>query len=84
MKSLRDIASIAKVPALRFLGLWDCKGLTPRSFECLVGHPALKRLNFGIGRLKDNKAIAAMFPEEMQQPVNYRVTPGIYLRRPTP
>jgi len=31
------------------------------SFECLVGHPALKRLNFGVGRLKDNDAIAAMF-----------------------
>src|SRR5262249_31535579 len=32
MKSLRDVSSIAKAPALRFLGLWDCKGLTPQSF----------------------------------------------------
>ncbi len=84
MKSLRDVASIARAPALRFLGLWDCKSLTPRSFECLVGHPALKRLNFGVGRLKDNNAIAAMFSEEMTRSVSYRVTPGTYLRRPTP
>jgi len=37
MKSLRDVSSIAAAPALRFLGLWDCKSLTPQSFECLVG-----------------------------------------------
>ena len=49
MKSLRDVSSIAKVPALRFLGLWDCKALTPQSFECLIGHPTLKRVNFGVG-----------------------------------
>jgi hypothetical protein len=84
MKSLRDVASIARAPALRFLGLWDCKGLTPRSFACLIGHPTLKRLNFGVGRLKDNDAIAAMFPEEMHQVVYYKVTPGTCLRRPTP
>ena len=83
MKSLRDVSSIARAPALRFLGLWDCKSLTPQSFECLRGHPTLKRLNFGVGRLKDNKTIAAMFPEEMQQVVNYRITRGTYLRRPT-
>ncbi len=84
MKSLRDISSIATAPALRYLGLWDCKGLTPQSFECLIGHPALKHLNFGVGRLKDNKAIASMFPEEMQRTVYYTITPGTYLRRPTP
>jgi len=84
MKSLRDIAPIAKAPALRFLGLWDCKSLTPQSFECLIGHPTLKRLNFGVGRLRDNKAIASMFPDEMTRTVNYTMTPGTYLRRPTP
>jgi hypothetical protein len=84
MKSLRDISSIASAPALRFLGLWDCKGLTPQSFECLIGHRSLRRLNFGVGRLKDNKAIASMFPEEMHRTVNYTITPGTYLRRPTP
>lgn len=84
MKSLRDIAAIARAPALRFLGLWDCKSLTPQSFQCLLGHPALKSLHFGVGRLKDNDAVTAMFPEEMQRPVYYRVTPGTYLRRPTP
>lgn len=84
MKSLRDISSIAKAPALRFLGLWNCPGLTPQSFACLRGHPALKRLGFGIGRLKDNDAVAAMFPEEMHQAVYYKITPGTYLRRPTP
>jgi hypothetical protein len=83
MKSLRDISSIARAPALRFLGLWNCPGLTPQSFECLHGHPALKHLGFGIGRLRDNEAIALMFPEEMQQVVNYRITPGTYLRRLT-
>ena len=83
MKSLRDISSIAKAPVLRYLALWDCRALTPQSFECLIGHPALKHLAFGIGRLKDNKAIAAMFPEEMQRTVYYRITPGTYLRRPT-
>jgi hypothetical protein len=84
MKSLRDISAIARAPALRFLGLWDCKGLTPQSFQCLLGHPALKSLHFGIGRLRDNEAVAAMFPEEMQRSVTYRITPGTYLRRPTP
>jgi hypothetical protein len=84
MKSLRDISAIAKAPALRFLGLWDCKGLTPQSFQCLLGHPALKSLHFGVGRLKDNETIATMFPEEMQQRVYYKTTPGTYLRRPTP
>lgn len=82
-KSLRDIASIAKAPALRFLGLWDCKSLTPKSFECLIGHPTLKRLNFGIGRLKDNEKVAAMFSKEMTQTVYYRYTPRTCLRRPT-
>ena len=84
MKSLRDISSIAAAPALRFLGLWDCRGLTPKSFECLLGHPTLKHLSFGIGRLKDNDAVAAMFPEEMTQPVYAKITPGTYLQRPTP
>jgi hypothetical protein len=84
MKSLREVSPIARAPALRFLGLWDCKALTPQSFECLIGHPTLKRLNFGVGRLKDNNEIAAMFPEEMTQTVYYRITPGTYLRRPTP
>lgn len=84
MKSLRDVTAIATAPALRFLGLWDCKALTPPSFACLIGHPALKRLNFGVGRLKDNTAIAAMFPEEMTRSVSYRITRGSYLRRPTP
>jgi len=84
MKSLRDISAIARAPALRYLGLWDCKGLTPQSFQCLLGHPALKSLHFGIGRLRDNDAVAAMFPEEMQRGVSYRITPGTYLRRPTP
>lgn len=83
MKSLRDIASIARAPALRFLGLWDCKSLTPKSFECLIGHPTLRRLNFGVGRLKDNDAISAMFPNEMTQTVYYKINPGTYLRRPT-
>jgi len=83
MKSLRDISSIASAPALRFLGLWDCKSLTRQSFECLIGHSALKRLNFGVGRLKDNKAIVAMVPAEMTQVGYYRITPGSYLRRPT-
>jgi hypothetical protein len=82
MESLRDVSSIARAPALRFLGLWDCKGLTPQRFECLRGHPTLKRIGFGVGRLKDNKTIAAMFPEEMQRVVNYRIAPGTYLRRP--
>lgn len=82
-RALRDISSIAKAPALRFLGLWDCKSLTPESFGCLIGHPTLKRLNFGIGRIKDNEKVAAMFPEEMTQPVYYRDTPATYLRRPT-
>ncbi len=84
MKSLRDISTIARAPTLRFLGLWDCKSLTPQSLQCLLGHPTLKSLHFGVGRLKDNDAIAAMFPEEMQRPVYYRVTPGTYLRRPMP
>jgi hypothetical protein len=84
MKSLSDISSIARAPALRFLGLWDCKGLTPRSFECLIGHPSLRGVNFGVGRLKDNKAIASMFPGQMQRTVYFRITPGTYLRRPTP
>jgi hypothetical protein len=83
-RSLHDISSIAKAPALRFLGLWDCKSLTPKSFECLLGHPTLQRLNFGIGRLKDNEKVAAMFPKEMTQTVSYRYTPRTYLRRPTP
>lgn len=82
-RSLRDISSIAKAPALRFLGLWDCKSLTPKSFECLLGHPTLQRLNFGIGRRKDNEKVAAMFPKEMTQTVYYRYTPRTYLRRPT-
>jgi hypothetical protein len=84
MKSLRDVSSIARAPALRFLALWDCKSLTPQSFECLRGHPTLRRLGFGVGRLKDNEAIASMLPQEMQQVVNYRITAGTYLRRPTP
>ena len=84
MKSLRDVSSIAKAPALRFLGLWDCKALTPQSFECLIAHPTLRRVNFGVGRLKDNNAIAAMFLEQVTQVVYYKITPGTYLRRPTP
>lgn len=84
MKSLREITSIAAAPAIRFLGLWDCRSLTPESFKCLVGHPTLKHLNFGVGRLKDNKAITAMFPPAMLQTVNYKIVPGSYLRRPTP
>jgi internalin A len=83
MKALRDVASIARAPALRFLGLWDCPSLTPESFQCLIGHPTLEHLNFGIGSLKGNDKVAAMFPEEMTQPVSYRITPGSYLRRPT-
>ena len=84
MKSLREITSIAAAPAIRFLALWDCRGLTAESFKCLIGHPTLKHLNFGVGRLKENKAIAAMFPASMLQTVNYKITPGTYLRRPTP
>jgi hypothetical protein len=38
---------------------------------------------FGIGRLKDNEKVAAIFPDEMTQVVYYRVTPGTNLRRPT-
>jgi hypothetical protein len=83
MKSLRDVASIARAPALRFLGLWDCKSLTPQNFECLIGHPTLKRLNFGVGRLKDNDAISAMFPTEMTQAVSYKISPSFCLRRQT-
>jgi hypothetical protein len=83
MKSLRDLSSIARAPALRFLGLWACNGLTPESFECLRGHPTLKHIGFGVGGLKDNEAIASMFPEEMQRIVYYKITPGTYLRRPT-
>jgi hypothetical protein len=44
---------------------------------------SLRRFNFGVGRLKDNKAIASMFPEEMLRTANYTITPGTYLRRPT-
>lgn len=84
MKSLRDISAIAKAPALRFLGLWGCEALSVESFECLVGHPTLKRLNFGVGGQKKNNAVAAMFPEEMTRTVNYRIAPDSYLRRPTP
>jgi Leucine-rich repeat (LRR) protein len=84
MKALRDITSIARAPALRFLGLWDCPSLTPESFQCLIRHPTLKRLNFGIGSLKKNDKVAAMFPEEMTQGVSYRITPDSWLRRPTP
>jgi len=84
MKMLRDVSSIARAPALRFLGLWGCPSLTPQSFQCLIGHPTLKRLNFGIGSLKKNDAVAAMFPEEMTQGVSARITPGTYLQRPTP
>src|SRR5262249_8063140 len=58
MKSLRDVASIARAPALRFLGLWDCPSLTPQSFQCLIGHPTLERLNFGVGSQKKNDAVA--------------------------
>jgi hypothetical protein len=83
MKALRDIAAIARAPALRFLALWDCKSLTPRSFDCLIGHPTLERLHFGVGRVKDNEAIAAMFPGAMQQVTYDKTTPGTYLRRPT-
>jgi hypothetical protein len=83
MKLLRDTSSIARAPELRYLALWDCTSLTPDSFKCLLGHPTLKRLNFGIGGLKENNKVAAMFPEEMTQTVNYKVTPGTYLRRPT-
>lgn len=83
MKSLRDLAAIARAPALRFLGLWACDGLTPQSFECLRGHPMLKHLAFGVGSLKENNTIAGMFPEEMQRGVYYKITPGTYLRRPT-
>jgi hypothetical protein len=84
MKALRDISSIARAPALRFLGLWGCAALTPQSFECLIGHPTLKRLAFGIGSVKKNEAVTAMFPEEMSQPVRARITAGTYLQRPTP
>jgi hypothetical protein len=84
MKSLREITSIAAAPAIRFLGLWDCKGLTPENFRCLIGHPTLKHLNFGVGRLKDNDVIAVMFPATMTETVYYKITPGTYLRRPTP
>jgi hypothetical protein len=84
MKSLRDVSSIARAPALRFLGLWGCPSLTPQSFQCLIGHPTLKRLNYGIGSLKANETVATMFPEEMTQSVSYKITPGTYLRRPTP
>jgi hypothetical protein len=45
---------------------------------------SLRRFNFGVGRLKDNKAIASMFPEEMLRTANYTITPGTYLRGPTP
>ena len=70
---------------LRLLGYaaQDFEFLIPQSFEYLIGHPTLKRLNFGVGRLKDNKAIAAMFPEEMHRVVYYTITPGTCLRRPT-
>lgn len=46
-----------------------------KRFECLVGHPTLERLNFGIGGVNDNAAVAAMFPEEMTRPVSYRLRP---------
>jgi hypothetical protein len=84
MKSLRDVSSIAKAPALRFLGLWACSSLSPESFKCLIGHPTLKRLNYGIGRIKDNEVVERMFPEEMTQPVYAKIMPGTYLQRPTP
>jgi hypothetical protein len=84
MKSLRDITSIAAAPAIRYLALWDCRSLTPASFKCLIGHPTLKHLNFGVGRLRDNKAISAMFPAAMLETVNHKITPGSFLRRPTP
>jgi hypothetical protein len=63
--------------------LWDCGSLTPESFRCLLGHPTLKKLNFGIGRPDENDKVAAMFPDEMTKTVNYKLTRGTYLRRPT-
>jgi|tagenome__1003787_1003787.scaffolds.fasta_scaffold20870896_2 hypothetical protein len=38
---------------------WSTKLRTPGRIR------SLRRFNFGVGRLKDNKAIASMFPEEM-------------------
>jgi hypothetical protein len=57
-------------------------GYAAQDFEFLRYFPGLELLN--VGRLKDNKAIAAMFPEEMHRVVYYTITPGTCLRRPTP
>jgi len=39
MKSLRDISSIARAPALRFLGLSACNGLTPEASNACADIP---------------------------------------------
>jgi len=60
MKSLRDVSAIAKAPRLRSVALWDCSALVPEDFACLLGHPTLERVRFGVGRLRDNDIIASM------------------------
>jgi hypothetical protein len=62
MKGLTDLSAVAAAPALRRLAVWDAPLLTPESFRCLVGHPRLAELHYGIGSRRKNEAVRLMFP----------------------
>jgi hypothetical protein len=62
MKGLRDLRPFAAAPSLEQFGAVDMGHLQPEDFRCFVGHPALRYLNAGLGSLRKNIAVKAMFP----------------------
>jgi len=62
MKGLRDLRPLSAAPFLEQFSAVDMGHLQPEDFRCFVGHPTLRYLNAGLGSLKKNNAVKAMFP----------------------
>ncbi len=63
MKGLRDLRPFAAAPSLEQFSAVDMGHLQPEDLRCFVGHPTLRYLNAGLGSLRKNNAVKAMFPE---------------------
>ena len=60
LKRLTDLTPLLTAPALEELLLYNSAHLTPEHFECLVGHPTLRKAVVGIGSKRKNEAVDRM------------------------
>jgi hypothetical protein len=60
MKGLRDLASLARAPAIETLVAFDMGHLTPEHFRPFVAHPTLREAAIGLGSKRKNDAVEAL------------------------